>query len=321
MFRRASGLLALALCAACAAPPAKCPVVPPGPPPLAIVASPPGDTVVRSGNLGFAVHVRPFANLAYHLDCLAGRRGCSSEAIHTLRDPGWSAEDAAALAEWKAVRDLYDVSVTVGGHGSLPPIPPPIPPPHAEVDFDALLRVASLDSDTPEAHRQNLRVLMPPDVSERLAHAAEHFWPRFDGFWKERGRAAGTTFKGGLEALFGKGELPAILARALRFYGSPLGKDALAVIDFDLVVLPTASKHTSAEQLASHGVIEIVPGEGADERMDVVCHELFHSFFNTAPLRSSSPSCSASPPRRTRSRPSRTCSWTRRPRPRSATGS
>ena len=68
------------------------------------------------------------------------------------------------------------------------------------------------------------------------------------------------------------------MTRAARFYAAPLAKGT--PIDFDLVVLPGKSEWTSGEQMLAHGVIELLADEKPEARMDVVCHELFHFFFN-----------------------------------------
>ena len=283
-----TSLSLLIVVAGCGAAPPPCPVVPlavlaPAPQPA---ATPPVDAVIHArgaaaeaSDIGFAVRLRPFANLAYHLDCLSGGVHCSPEAIHALWDAGWTADDATRLAEWKAVHDRYQASFDLVGTEPKSARPPEVPLPHAGVDFDALLRLASLVSETPAEYRENLRVLLHPDAADRVARAAEHFWPRFQTFWTTRGGADGAGFKKGLEALFARGELPAILARAVKFYAAPIAPGT--VIDLDLIVLPAPSTHTSAEQLVSHGVIEVVPGERPEDRMDVVCHELFHFFYNT----------------------------------------
>jgi hypothetical protein len=278
--RRVRPLVLLsALLLSCSTPPPLCPSSP-APPvaPLAVappVSTPVADTVLRTTDFSFAVRARPFANLAYHLDCLSGRIACEEKAFHAFWDPGWTPGDAAALAEWKAVHDLYDIDapfeVDVG--------PTPMPLPSAHLSIDKQLRVASLLAVTPDDFLQNLRVLLPGPDAERLRRAAVHFQPRFEAFWSSTGEAVGARFRAGLEGLFTRGDVPAILARANRFYGSPLPTGAL--MDFDLVVVPVATKHSSGEQVVSHGLIEVSPDEKPEDRMDVVCHELFHFLYGS----------------------------------------
>ena len=273
-------LLVSLVAVSCAAPQVPCPVAPsPTPPATAERAhgaespSAPRETLVHAAGLTFAVRARPFANLAYDLDCLAGRIACEEKAFHAFWDEGWTSDDAAALAEWRAVKEKYEVSiplaVTVG--------PTPVPLPDVGVDFDKLLRVAALLSATVDDYRRNLRVLLPTDDAERLCRAATHFGPRFEAFWSRTGEPVASRFRAGLEGLFAKGDLPQTLARASQFYGLHLAPEA--VMDFDLVVVPTSSKHSNAEQIQSHGVIEVAGDETPEDRMDVVCHELFHFFY------------------------------------------
>jgi hypothetical protein len=271
-------VIAAFLFVACAAPvPAASPAPPsPGPPPNTAVATPSDrDAPVHAAGFSFTVSARFFANLAYHLDCLSGEIHCADDAFHAFWDVGWTPEDSAALAEWKHVRDAYEVSATLPG----PVRTSPLPLPDASLDFDSRLRMASLLSLTASDYRQNLRILLPPADAERIARAAEHFAPRFDAFWKTTGEAVGTRFRAGLLAMLQQGDLPTIVARAARFYGTPLGDGS--PIDFDLIVLPTVSKHSSGEQVMGHGIVEVGSDETPQQRMDVVCHELFHYFYGT----------------------------------------
>lgn len=261
----------------CAAPLTPCSVAPP---PLATAVSPesrqgppPQDSLVHAAGLSFAVRARPFANLAYHLDCLASTIPCEEKAFHAFWDTGWTPEDAAALTEWKEIREKYDVSAPVAVDAG----PTGMPLPRVGVDVDKLLRIAALLADTVDDYRRNLRVLLPEVDAARLCRVAAHFSPRFEAFWSGSGEPVATRFRTGLEGLFAKGDLPLILARASRFYGLHLAPGS--VVSFDVMVVPTSSKHSNGQQILSHGVIEVAGDEAPEDRMDVVCHELFHFFY------------------------------------------
>ena len=263
--------LALLSCASAPPPAAVAPCV--APPASATPPAPAHDTLVHAADLTFAVNARPFANLSYHLDCLSGRLRCEQKAFHAFWDPGWTGDDKAALDEWKVVHDRYDVSAKLGGDAG----PTPLPLPDVHVSFDDQLRIAGLAADTLDDYAKNLRILLPGTDAERMRAAAAHFLPRFLAFWSATGDAVGSRYRADVEALFTHGDLAAIVSRAAHFYGTPLPKGA--VIDFDLIVVPTPSKHSNGQQLGSHGVIEIFGDEAPRERIDVVCHELFHYFY------------------------------------------
>jgi hypothetical protein len=93
------------------------------------------------------------------------------------------------------------------------------------------------------------------------------------------GSAVASRFRAELEGLFARGPLGDTIARVARFYAAPL--PAGTPIDFDLVVTPVAGRQSSAEQVISHAVIELTPSDTAAERVDVVCHELFHFFYGS----------------------------------------
>ncbi len=175
----------------------------------------------------------------------------------------------------KRVRKLYRVDTLL-----LSGEPPPslVPLMQGQVEVDKQIRIASLLATTPDDFRANLRAVMAPQDAEPLVASAEHFRPRFDAWWAASGEGIATRFRAGLVALFARDDLAAILTRAAHFYAAPLAKGT--PIDFDLVVLPGKSEWTSGEQMVAHGVIEVLPDEKPESRMDVVCHELFHFFFH-----------------------------------------
>jgi hypothetical protein len=279
---RASFLLASLLLGACAvatpAPP-KCPDVPAPSPPVSVAASPStpaadADSVITAGDFTITVRATPFGNLAYQLDCLADLIHCSTDAIRPTWSTGWTKEDDDALATWKATRKMYSGDTPLGGDAprSLVPLP------HSDVEIDKQLRIAALLSKTPADFRANVRAIMPPHHAERLVTAAERFRPRFDAWWSASGSSVANRFRTALAQMFAREDIAQIVTRAGRFYATPLAKGT--PIDFDLIVLPGKSEGTGGEQMLAHGVIEVKDDEKPESRMDVVCHELFHFFFN-----------------------------------------
>jgi hypothetical protein len=235
------------------------------------------EATVSVGDFTLGVPARPFANLAYQLDCLspASQIQGSCDAIRAFWKPSWTKEDDDALAVWTSVSQKYMASASL----DVPVPPTAVPLPHGELEFDKMLRLAALLSSSSDDFRSNLRVLVPPQDAAQLVAAAEHFQPRFDAWWGEAGAPVAARFRVGLLGLFQHGELGAIIARAARFYAAPLPRGTS--VDFDLIVLPTPSSSPRGEQIVNHGVIEITADEKPEERMDVVCHELFHFFYHS----------------------------------------
>jgi hypothetical protein len=278
----------LGLLAACAGS-----VPPASPPPVAalsasvVATTPPGSPAPRAlaetsgasevsvvaGDFVVTVRATPVGNLTYQLDCLADVIHCSTEAFRSFWKPTWTPSDDAALAAWRSVRERYAVSATLAGE-----VPrTAVTLPYGQVEVDKAVRIAGLLAHTEDELRANLRPVLPPQDAERLTSALAHFRPRFDAWWTTKGQVEASRFARDLAPLFEREDVAGIVTRAARFYGSPLPKGT--PIDFDLVPLPGEAKWTSGEQMLSHGVIEVLPGEKPNERMDVVCHELFHFFY------------------------------------------
>jgi hypothetical protein len=231
--------------------------------------------MITVGDLAFAVRARPLANLAHHLDCLASTIRGSCEAIRAFWTPTWNKADDEALAQWRAVGVKYDISGTFGG----PKPASPAPLPHSELDFKHSLRIAALLSSSVDDYKGHLGALLAPQDIEKRVAAAAHFQPRFERWWKSEAADIAAQYRADVESLLGHGELGAIIARAARFYAAPLPRGT--TIDLDLIVLPSSSKLTGAEQIGSHSIVEVVPKEKPALRMGVVCHELFHFFYNS----------------------------------------
>jgi hypothetical protein len=273
-----AALLTVTSCASNAVAPAKCPE-PTTPPPVnaaAFPASAAAESVVTAGDFKVTVRASAFGNLAYQLDCLADVIGrCTVAAIRPFWAPTWTKDDGTALAAWKDVRRRYHVDAELAGEAP----PSLVPLPFRAVEVDKQMRIASLLAATSDEYRANLRMLLPPQDAEALVSATQHFRPRFEAWWGASGAAAADRFRTGLAGLFEKPELAAIVTRTAAFYATPLAKGT--PIDFDLVILPVSTtKWTSGEQLLAHGVIELRGGDTPEGQIGVLCHELFHFFYN-----------------------------------------
>ncbi len=116
-------------------------------------------------------------------------------------------------------------------------------------------------------------------MSSEKTRILERFSPRFDAYWKKnetRTRQAAAGFS----RVLGGHELGALVARIARFYRAdlPVGTE----IVFDLMARPEHESATHAEQLGERALIEVLPNERPEHRLDVVLHELFHYFFASA---------------------------------------
>lgn len=220
---------------------------------------------LRAGGLVFKFKASPVGNLVYQLDCLAeGGRGCGEAYLALWTEKlGWSAPDEAAIARWRALRDRYDL----------------YPEPARKSTRDTLT-IASLQAEDWVAYRKSLAKVMTPQDVQRAMDTFDRFRGRFDPWWKAEGRRQADTASRQFSELIERKELGAFLAKAARFYGAQLTKDA--ALSFDILVRPQfKSEHMSATQIADHSLIESLVGEDPEGRIDVVVHELCHYFHQS----------------------------------------
>lgn len=242
------------------------------------VTTPAADPTVPAGDLLFAVHARPLANLAYQLDCMAGVPDltCAKDAIEPFWKPAWSKDDEDALTAWRQVRKRYSMDLPVYADGPIEhPLVPEVP---MGLSFGNRVRIASLSARTSDEFRASLALLLEPSDAASLSKAIDHFRPRFDAWWVKEGAPAGERLRDSLTRLLQRRDIADVLDRVARFYGAPLPK--ATTIDFDLVVLPSERKEgvLNGKSVGTHGVIEVFAGDRAEDHFSVMCHELFHFF-------------------------------------------
>lgn len=217
----------------------------------------------------------PVANLTYQLDCLAQITRCTRQSYDELWKNGdWTAEDDAAVARWAALIGRLPSDVQFGSEpdGEAKPQPP------RGVDLRTRTRIAGLKADGWDDYASSLDLLLPPRDAQEALDITGRFLPRFERWWLRSGRAQSETAAAGLLSLSRKDDLPGYFSRVARFYGDE--RLAGQTVEFDFVALPSSdAHHSSGEELENYAEIEAVPGEQAEDRIDVVAHELFHYFF------------------------------------------
>jgi len=238
------------------------------------------DTEVVAEHLRYGLHLAPQPNLVYQLDCISGVVICGRPSFEELwtalgRDP----DDEAALATWHELRTRY------GGHLERidrPPEAAPLLVSAGVPDVAERQRIASLVTRTPDAYVAALGVLSSDADARRLGAVLERFEPRFAGWWREQGFAAGSAAFDAFARLLADPFLDGVVARAARFYGAEL-PDGPA-LDVHLIVQPRSQRHLSvAIQLERYAVVEIPAGDRPDAQIDVITHEAFHYFFSRMP--------------------------------------
>lgn len=277
MFRAAT--LAGLLISACVPPGAECPVAESGPkkPPVH-EARERGVMRVPVGNLTYAFRASRFSNLVYQLDCLAETIPCSTEAFRETWQKelgGLNAKDSALLADWKKLRHEYGGRI----QKESPELDPGVPLPRSRRQIEARVRIAGHTADDETRYAENLRILLDEADVTRALGIVRHFEPRFRRFWQKneaRTRAAAAGFA----ATLMRPGLIELVGRIAAFYQPELPKGTELV--FDLVARPTHESPTHAEQLGERALVEVLPDEKPEHRLDVVLHEVFHFYFAAA---------------------------------------
>jgi len=241
------------------------------------------DSVVelKSGGLSIQVGGRTQANLIYHIDCLARAIGCTVEAYEQLwKGPlGFDEADAQLVKEWASLRRAIEQSEK-GGDPTLP-IKASVPIFGAR-ENGALNRLRFAEFGAADAGALNgvWASSTPAETAARFSAIADHFRPRFDGWWKEHENEL-TAFIPGLEAAMRKGRAGELLSAAARFYRADLGDRRVFV---HLYLQPKRkSPNTRAQRIGAHMTVEVVPGERPADRVDVIVHELAHHVFACMP--------------------------------------
>ncbi len=225
------------------------------------------------------VRFRKVANLVYQLDAVIGvipTDGSDYEALwkrEFLKTP----EDQAALESWRLLRDRYSTSVEIPIEGEFP-----LERPQSSVSPFDKIRLASFQSSNRTDFLERLElVLTPPDIA-----VADGVLRRFEGpfgaWWTREAEKRGQSFVQKLDRLLKKPERRRQIEQFRSFYEAR--QPAGSLCSFNLMYRPEAKRgSTAGQQLENYAVVEFLPGEVPEDRLDVVVHELCHYFYSITP--------------------------------------
>ncbi|MEM9532648.1 MAG: hypothetical protein AAGA23_17150, partial [Pseudomonadota bacterium] len=222
----------------------------------------------------------PVANLYYQMDCLTGRGSCSTQVFEDLwQRQGWLDKEAnVALGRFAQLRDRYQTDVWLPAArppraGLLdPPVPDLGPDPQSYYALSERLKIAALESETIADLKENLMLVMTPADGAALAAQVAHFLPGFERWWTAEAQPAISASGDDLALLLAQ-EVAPFLDAAITFYGHG-GTDVTARLKLNLIFRPAGPGGTNGQQIENHSVVEVVPGEAAENRIGVVVHEL-----------------------------------------------
>lgn len=225
------------------------------------------------------VHFSETANLTYQLDVVAGDLESKEPSDYKAL---WQAEflrtekDRAMIRQWAELKGRYVGSV------ELPSIELPLERASSWITLGDQLRIAGLRSDSHEEFLDRASLLMTPVDAVRLGEVVRYFSPVFRAWWRREPTQAGKGFVGSVRGLLGKASTRAEIERFRHFYGSSIPDGT--TVHFSLLYRPNRVKGpTSGRQLGNVGAVEFLPGEKAEQRLDIVLHEFCHYLYDTRP--------------------------------------
>ena len=242
------------------------------------------------------VRFQPLANLVYQLDAVSGLLPGDPQDYRALwaREFLKTPEDRAALDAWRGLRERYSRSLDIAEGGAYP-----LERPASSVSLFDKLRLASFQARSRKELLARLELVLGPADVAVADGILRRFETPFAVWWKREALAKGTPFAKKMSQLLAGRELRGQIERFRAFYDArqPEG----SVCAFNLMYRPEAkSGSTSGQQVENYAIVEFLPGERPEDRMDVVIHELCHYFYGIGPatsvqklqadfLRSSSP--------------------------------
>lgn len=224
-----------------------------------------------------AVKFSPITNLVYQLDCVSGDLiHCSDRTYGDLWEKEFlrNEEDRALLRKWREWMERYQAQARIGD-----PKAPPISGRFNGVELATKARIAAFQAKDMSDYFSRLDLVLVPKDRIAVETVIRHFHPRFEAWWKREALKRGASFARQTKSLL---ESPAILKKIdqfYRFYEVDLPKNY--EVSFNLIYRPANKKEsTSGQQIENYSVVEFLPTEKPEERIDVVLHELCHFFLD-----------------------------------------
>ncbi len=254
------------------------------PPPLApIVSATPHEdldaTISRETTVGGVTYVfraSHVANVLYTLDCASGLTHCSKPAYEDSL--ALDQDDRDALEVWRKLHLHYTGQLVSREETNTPP-PLPIMSPVAR-NLVPHIRLAAYGADDLNGALDRMSVLLEPGDVGAAEKVIRRFQPRADKLWRAR-RAELATKVDAFAKLVQRKDVGEILEHVLRFYAPDLPPSPRDT--FEILPRPKHDGGDFGEQIADHALVETRIEEPAEARLDVVLHELFHSWFAAAP--------------------------------------
>jgi len=217
------------------------------------------------------------ANLTYQLDVMSGMlphvTSADFAALWT-KEFLKSAEDRRFVKQWSDLEHRYDKSIPL----DVPDMP--MERPYSYVSLFERIRMAGLRSTSTDDFLNQVSLLVQPRDEIQYATVLRHFEQPFHEWWQREAAGQGRTFAGGLRRLMTEKRIQDRMEQFRKFYGPDLPANYEA--PFSLIYRPGLAKApTSGQQLDGISVVEFLPKEKPERRIDVILHEFCHFLYRS----------------------------------------
>ena len=217
------------------------------------------------------------ANLTYQLDVVGGVLGHVGPADFAAL---WSKEfiksdeDRRFIKQWADLEGRYNKSISLDGPDM------PLERPYSYVSIFERIRIAGLRSTSTDDFLNQVSLLVQPRDELQFAAVLRHFERPFHQWWQREAMGQGRTFVAGLRKLMTERQIQDRIEQFRKFYGPDLPGDYEA--PFSLVYRPNLAKApTNGQQLDGISVVEFLPKEKPEQRIDVILHEFCHFLYRS----------------------------------------
>ncbi len=226
-------------------------------------------------DLKVKLHYTPVANLVYQLDCISNELPhCSRNTYNDL----WKKEfiknedENALVKSWGELMNRYRPKLEF--EESKQQL---ITGRFEGVKLSTKIRIASFQSTSLPDYFNRLDLVVIPKDREKFEKVINHFYPRFEKWWKRMALPKGNRFAKETDGLLRRPDISKKINQFAKFYDVTL-PDGYEV-HFNLFFRPDFEEATSGQQIGNYSVAEFLPSEKPIDRIDVIIHELCHFFF------------------------------------------
>jgi hypothetical protein len=245
-----------------------------------------GHETLKGKKLTFHISSTPIANLVWQLDSMAGMSQGDGQAFRRLwtEKLQWTAGDERKLEDWTELGRKYRKQVLFPIGSTTFPVNCPTPYiGKGGVARNQKVRLAGLQAKDLQDYQQRLlRVIPSPDAVE-MGLLVSYFEPRFQEWWKSTGTRAGGELAQGFKDAMHEYSMVDLAEQIAAFTEAKLSPDHQ--VHFHIIVRPANyGGGVAGTQIQNHMVAEMADREPAARRMGLLMHELFHHFYDAAPV-------------------------------------